>query len=244
MAAAGAPARESAGVWKGRSGPEGRARADASEDGWYGCACGAHARGGADCARARISPDGVRIRQAVACRLLATRTRAASSGGWHRPARAGPCVDDAGTPGRRRVSAMPSPHPQDGPPQARFHPHPDCRPALAGTRDRDFSGGWLGRSARQDVPQGHPFRLILLPAEPAGAPPPPSSRRTLRQPPEAFLPPGPIRFDPSGDGSGMSVARERGVWKKGANFGRWRGGHLLPLGGGECKIMTLASAKS
>jgi hypothetical protein len=56
-------------------------------------------RGGADCARARISPDGVRIRQAIACRLFAARTRAALSGGWHLPARAGPCVDDPGAPG-------------------------------------------------------------------------------------------------------------------------------------------------
>jgi hypothetical protein len=115
-------------------------------------------RGGADCARARISPDGVRIRQAVACRLFAARTRAALSDGWHRPARAGPCVDDAGTPEPRRLNAMPSPHPHGGPPQARFHPHPDCRPALAGTRGKDFSGGWLGRSARRDVPRGHPVQ--------------------------------------------------------------------------------------
>jgi hypothetical protein len=65
-------------------------------------------RGGADCARARISPDGVRIRQAVACRLFATRTRAALSDGWHRPARAGPCVDDPGTPGRLTLRQIPS----------------------------------------------------------------------------------------------------------------------------------------
>jgi hypothetical protein len=115
-------------------------------------------RGGADCARARISPDGVRIRQAIACRLFAARTRAALSDGWHRPARAGPCVNDPGTPEPRRSNAMPSPHPQGGPPQARFHPHPDCRPALAGTRGEDFSGGWLGRSARQDVPRGPPVQ--------------------------------------------------------------------------------------
>ena len=107
-----------------------------------------HARGGAICARARISPDGVRIRQAVACRLFAARTRAALSDGWHRPARVGPCVYDPGTPGRLTLRQTPSPHPQDDPPQARFHPHPDSRPALAGTRGKGFSGGWLGRSSR------------------------------------------------------------------------------------------------
>ena len=79
LSAAGDPARNAAGACKGRSGPEGRARADASEDGWYGCACEAHARGGATRARARVSPDGVHVRQAVACRLLAARTRAAST---------------------------------------------------------------------------------------------------------------------------------------------------------------------
>ena len=44
----------------------------------------------------------------------------------------------------RRVSDQsqtPSPNPQDGPPQARFHPRPDCRPAPAGTRGKGLSGG-------------------------------------------------------------------------------------------------------
>jgi hypothetical protein len=115
-------------------------------------------RGGAACARARLPPDGVRIRQAVACRFPATRTRAAENGGWLRPARTWPCVDNAKTPKRQTGSPMPAPHPQDGPPQARFHPRPGCRPALAGTRDRDFSGGWLGRSSRSGAPQGHPVQ--------------------------------------------------------------------------------------
>jgi hypothetical protein len=145
-------------------------------------------RGGADCARARISPDGVRIRQAIACRLFAARTRAALSGGWHRPARAGPCVDDPGTPEPRRLNAMP-PRIRKA---ARHRPVSTLTLTAGrrwpGTRGKDFSGGWLGRSARQNVPQGHPLRLILLPAEPAGAPPPPSSRRTLRQIPGGLPP--------------------------------------------------------
>jgi hypothetical protein len=164
-------------------------------------------RGGADCARARISPDGVRIRQAIACRLFAARTRAALSDGWHRPARAGPCVNDPGTPEPRRSNAMPSPHPQGGPPQARFHPHPDCRPALAGTRGEDFSGGWLGRSARQDVPRGPPVQ-----ADPAAS----GTRRCTAS---SIVPPHVTTDtrrpssrldrhvdDPSGDGSATMMA--------------------------------------
>ena len=50
---------------------------------------------------------------------------------------------------------------------------------------------------------------------------------------------------PSVGGSGMSVARGlEGVEEMEGNFARWRGAHPLPLGGGESKIMTLASAKS
>jgi hypothetical protein len=120
--------------------------------------------------------------------LSAARTRAAeTAGGFVRHGLGlALTIRERQTP--QASNAMPSPHPQGGPPQARFHPHPGCRPALAGTRGKDFSGGWLGRSARRDVPQGHPFRLILLPAEPAGAPPPPSSRRTLRQIPGGLPP--------------------------------------------------------
>ena len=56
------------------------------------------------------------------------------------------------------------------------------------TRGKDGSGGWLGRSTRQGSRKGIPFRLILLPAEPAGAPPPPSSCRTLPQAPGGLPP--------------------------------------------------------
>jgi hypothetical protein len=117
------------------------------------------------------------------------RTWAAISGGWHRPARAGPCVDDPGTPGRLTLRQTPSPHPQGGPPQARFHPHPDCRPALAGHKGQGFVRwlAWPIRPSGRPI-EGLPLRLILLPAEPAGAPPPPSSRRTLRQAPGGLPP--------------------------------------------------------
>jgi hypothetical protein len=145
-------------------------------------------RGGADCARARISPDGVRIRQAIACRLFAARTRAALSGGWHRPARAGPCVDDPGTP----EPSVKQPCPPRIRKAARHRPVSTLT-LTAGRR-------WPAQGARispvaglADPPvrtsrEGIPFRLILLPAEPAGAPPPPSSRRTLRQIPGGLPP--------------------------------------------------------
>jgi hypothetical protein len=145
----------------------------------------------------------------------ATRTWAAISGGWHRPARAGPCVDDPGTPGRLTLRQTPSPHPQGGPPQARFHPQPDCRPALAGTRGKGFSGGWLGRSSCWDVPPGHPVQ-----ADPAAS----GTRRCTAS---SIVPPHVTtdtrrpssRLDryvsgPSGDGSGLSVTRGLGAGKR------------------------------
>jgi hypothetical protein len=172
-------------------------------------------RGGADCARARISPDGVRIRQAIACRLFAARTRAALSGGWHRPARAGPCVDDPGTPEPRRLNAMPSPHPQGGPPQARFHPHPDSRPALAGHKGQGFLR-WLAWPIR---PSERPARAPVE-ADPAAS----GTRRCTAS---SIVPPHVTADtrrpssrldrhvdDPSGDGSATMMARGWRLWMK------------------------------
>ena len=131
------------------TGPEGRTRALPLESelcmsktctGWRGARA------------ARSSPDGVRIRQAVACPLPTGPDTGRARDGWHRPARAGPCVGDAGTPGHKMFT--PAPHPQDGPPQARFHLDPGCRPALAHTRGRGLSGGWLGRASRHGHPLG------------------------------------------------------------------------------------------
>ncbi len=81
------------------------------------------------------------------------------------------------TPGRQTDCPAPAPHPQGGPPQARFHPHPGCRPALAGHKGQGFLR-WLAWPILPfglpvGFPPGRPLRLILLPAEPAGAPPPP-----------------------------------------------------------------------
>jgi hypothetical protein len=79
----------------------------------------------------------------------------------------------------------------------------------------------------------------------AGALPPPSTCRTLRQLRKAFLPPGPKRLR-------TIRRRERGECDMGSEgveemegiLAGWRGAHLLPIGGGECEIMSLASAKS
>ena len=47
--------------------------------------------------------------------------------------------------------------------------------------------------------------------------------------------------DPSGDGSGMSVAQGlEGVDKMGVIFVRGRGTHLLPIGGGESEFQHLS----
>jgi hypothetical protein len=172
-------------------------------------------RGGADCARARISPDGVRIRQAVACRLSAARTWAAISGGWHRPARAGPCVDDPGTPAK----ALTTPCPPRIRKAARHRPVSTLTLTAGrrwpGTRGKDFSGGWLGRSARQDVPQGHPVEAdpaasgtrrctasSIVPPHVTASPRRPSSRLDRHV------------DDPSGDGSATMMARGWRVWMK------------------------------
>lgn len=81
-------------------------------------------------------------------------------------------------PGARQTVGHPLRIRKGGPPQARFHPHPGCRPALAGHKGQGFLR-WLAWPIlpfglpHGCVPPGRPFRLILLPAEPAGAPPPP-----------------------------------------------------------------------
>lgn len=88
----------------------------------------------------------------------------------HAPARTQAFVADAGAP---VLKSAPTPHPKAGPPQARFHPRPGCRPARTGTGDRSFSGGWLGPL----MPKG----TNRLPAETRSFPPPLRHCRTLRQ---------------------------------------------------------------
>ncbi len=137
------------------------------------------------------------------------RTRALERGLWPCPARAEPCVADPGTPGRRRLNAKPFPNPQGGPPQARFHPRPGCRPALAGTRNGNVSGGWLG-------PPGHAWPSGL-PAERGLALPPPSFRRTLRQTPGGLPPARPATF------ANPPAAEVRKVWHHCRTCGRKSG---------------------
>jgi hypothetical protein len=151
-------------------------------------------RGGAACARARLPPDGVRIRQAVACRFPATRTRAAENGGWLRPARTWPCVDNAKTPRRQTRVQRPLRI------RKTVRHRPVSTPAPAAGRRWPAQGtgispvaGLAGHPVRASR-KGIPFRLILLPAEPAGAPPPPSSCRTLRQEPGGLPPAWPGTF--------------------------------------------------
>jgi hypothetical protein len=210
MAAAGNPARESAGVWKGRSGPEGRARADASEDGWYGCACGAHARGGATRARARVSPDGVRVRQAVACRLLAARTRAASTACGILRHGLGLALTM-----RERQGAARERHALPGIRKTARH-RPVSTPAPAAGRRWPAQGTGISPVAGQaPAREGHG----ICQRSNAGALPPPSTCRTLRQLRKAFLPPGPKRLRSirrrERDECGMGA---RGV-EKGGDFG-------------------------
>jgi hypothetical protein len=157
----------------------------------------------------------------------ATRTWAAISGGWHRPARAGPCVNDPGTPGRLTLRQIPS----------RIRKAARHRPVstltlTAGRRwpaqgGKDFSGGWLGRSARQDVPRGPPVEAdpaasgtrrctasSIVPPHVTASPRRPSSRL------DRYV------DDPSGDGSAtMSVTRGLGggkkLWYFAIQWNRW-----------------------
>ena len=157
---------------------------------WVWCACPAFAVacGVAQLARGpdyrRMVSASDRQWRAASCHpdMGSCQRRVASSGtSW-------PCVDDPGAPEQLTLRQTPSPHPQGGPPQARFHPHPDSRPALAGHKGRGFVRWLAWPILRLGIPLEIPFRLILLPAEPAGAPPPPSSRRTLRQTPGGLPP--------------------------------------------------------
>ena len=189
--------------------------------------------GGAFRARTQASPDGVRIRQAVACLLPTGPDTGRARDGWHRPARAGPCVGDAGTPGLRRLNATPAPHPQDGPPQARFHLRPGCRPALARTRGRGLSGGWLGRPSplRHDPAASGTRRCTAssvvvphVPAPPGGLPP--AWTGTFA--------------DPSVSGSASSVAQVRNVGMKKGIFLRTPGISLFPTAAPRIRSVTAA----
>ncbi len=179
--------------------------------------------GGADCARPEIRrmvsasdrrsraafrhPDtgGLKRRVASSGTDLALRWR---SGNARAPER-----------GQARSPAS-VPDPQDGPPQARFHPRPGCRPALTRTRNEDFSGGWLGRSSRQSPLAGAVQGRSCRQRNPPVQPPPPSLRRTLRPAPGGLPPARSATFaGPSGSGSGRSMASgEDGVEEMGPGF--------------------------
>jgi hypothetical protein len=128
---------------------------------------------------ARASPDDVHIRQAVACRVL-------PPGHGQRSAAGGIVRHGLGlalTIRERQGQGVLTPCPPRIRKAARHRPVSTLTLTAGrrwpGTRGEDLSGGWLGRSS---------CVVILLPAEPAGAPPPPSSRRTLRQAPGGLPP--------------------------------------------------------
>jgi len=173
----------------------------------FGNGFGVHVRdmrGGAVCARARVSPDGVRIRQAVACVSHYPDT----GGSKRHPASSGTCL----TLRWQRGDARASRHPPRIRKAARHRP----------VSTLTLTAGRRGPTQRARIyPVAglalRPSRALKLPAEPAGAPPPPSSCRTLPQAPGGLPPVWTGTFPgPSGDGSGMSVTRGlQGVDKMG-----------------------------
>ena len=106
---------------------------------------------------------------------------------------------------------MPLPHPQGGPPQARFHPRPGCRPALAGHKGQGFIRwlAWPGHPARGDHAASGTRRCTassMVPPHVTASPRRPSPRldRHVR--------------DPSGDGSAGMMARGAGCGEKIAGY--------------------------
>jgi hypothetical protein len=177
-------ARRDGGVLEAGDNPEGRAQAVPFGN-WVWCACFAWPCGVAQLAR---EPEFRRMvsasdRQSRAAFRPPGHGRLIS-GGWLRPARTWPCVDnDPKTPRRQTTASR-----RTAPASARRSatgpfPPPPRLPAGAGRHKGQGFLRWLAwpvipfRTSRKGIP----FRLILLPAEPAGAPPPPSSCRTLRQ---------------------------------------------------------------
>jgi hypothetical protein len=199
--------------------PEGRAQAVPFGK-WVWCACPAFETVTCGVAQIARGPEYRRMVSASDRRSLAAFRRPDTGGlsggsGFIRHG-LGLALTIRETPRAKAIKRQtPSPHPQGGPPQARFHPRPGCRPALAGTRGKDFSGGWLGRSARQNVPQGHPFE-----ADPAAS----GTRRCTAS---SIVPPHVTADtrrpssrldrhvdDPSGDGSATMMARGWRLWMK------------------------------
>jgi hypothetical protein len=101
--------------------------------------------------------------------------------------------------------AAPTPHPKDGPPQARFHPQAGCRPARADTGARGFSGGWVRPCARRDRVTCQLSNVVAWP--------PPSPCRTLRQNPGG-LPPAWSDTFPDPPAAGATA-----VWHEGWGWG-------------------------
>jgi hypothetical protein len=158
---------------------------------------------------ARASPDDVHIRQAVACRVL-------PPGHGQRSAAGGIVRHGLGlalTIRERQGQGLLTPCPPRIRKAARHRPVSTLT-LTAGrrwpdTRGEDLSGGWLGRSSRQGVPQGHPVQ-----ADPAAS----GTRRCTAS---SIVPPHVTADtrrpssrldrhvdDPSGDGSTRMMAWE------------------------------------
>ena len=199
--------RDSAGIWGEETG-SGGPRAGPSIAGW--CPHPTGSRGPFPAARTRAAASG---RVALSGTGLAFRWQCGGAGAF-----------------------APTPHPEDGPPQARFQPYPDSRPARAGTRGKDFSGGWSAaclprdRQAASGATPVH--RLLPLPAARYGSSERLSSRlvRNVRE----------------------TIRRRecRRVWHGGRGCGKDWGdfcgmgvvGITSPPGGGECEFQRLSAS--
>ena len=159
------------------------------------------------------------------------------NGLWHSPTRAWPRVDDAGAPGRRRLNATPLPASARRPATGPFPPPPRL-PAGAGRHRGQGFLRWLVRRPpggdEKSASGAMPVHCLL---------PPPAARYDSFGRPSSRLDRNVC--DPSGGGSGMSVAWCRRVWMK------WRCSVARisrrapspPLVGENANFSTLAPAK-
>jgi hypothetical protein len=210
----GTPAWCSTTGWRDSQSGGPRAGCAVRKVGWCACpvrdavACGvAQLARGPDIAGWCPHPTG------VACRLIAARTRAAQNGIRLHPARAGPCVDDPGTP---------EPPKRPCPPRIRkaARHRPVSIPTLAAGRRWPAQGARISPVAGLADPPVRTSRRAPVQADPAAS----GTRRCTAS---SIVPPHVTADtrrpssrldrhvdDPSGDGSATMMARGWRVWMK------------------------------